>query len=151
MNYYFKHRLHPILILSIESLIHTYTCICQDKKSTKYHLVKQPFNILLNTADEKIICTGSCSCFRECVRSLLIRRAGGTTVSCVLELVVRDLLHLLSCYYSVKSCRVFPKKGSYFISTFCLCLNVSDALSAIFTCFNSVLHPNQNIQPYFAL
>lgn len=97
----------------------------------------------------KIFCAGACICFGECVCSLLIRRAGGTTVSCVLELVVPDLLHLLRCYYSVKSCCVFPGKGSYFISTFCLSLNVSDALSAIFTCFNSALHPNQNIQPFF--
>lgn len=61
------------------------------------------------------------------------KQAGCTTVSCVLKLIVPDLLHLLSCYYSVKSCCVFVKKGSYFISTFCLYLNASDALSAIFT------------------
>lgn len=113
--------------------------VSQKKKSLKNTTTLNYWKILTMI---KIICTGTCFCFRECVCSLLIRHAGGTTVSCVLELVVQDLLHLLSCYYSVKSCCVFPRKGSYFISTFCLCLNVSDALSAIFTCFNSALHPN---------
>lgn len=60
------------------------------------------------------------------------------------------LLRLLSCYYSVKSCCVFQRKGSYFISTFCLSVNASAALAAIFACFNCPLHPNENIQPFFA-
>lgn len=63
---------------------------------------------------------------------------------------LRGLLRLLSCYYSVKSCCVFQSKGSYFISSFCLCVNASGALAAIFACFNGPLHPNQNIQPFFA-
>lgn len=84
----------------------------------------------------------------ECVCPLLIRRAGGTTVSCVLEPAVPNLLHLLSCYYSVKSCSVCLRTGSYFISTFCLCLNASDARSAIFTSFNSPLYTNQNIHTH---
>lgn len=58
-----------------------------------------------------------------------------------------DSLPLLNCYYSVRSCCVFLKKGSYFISSFCLWLNVSAALSAIFARFNSLLHPNKNIHP----
>lgn len=56
-------------------------------------------------------------------------------------------LPLLNCYYSVRSCCVFLRKGSYFISSFCLCLNASGALSAIFARFNSLLHPNKNIHP----
>lgn len=63
---------------------------------------------------------------------------------------LRALLRLLSCYYSVKSRCVFQSKGSYFISSFCLCVNASGALAAIFACFNGPLHPNQNIQPFFA-
>lgn len=60
------------------------------------------------------------------------------------------LLRLLRCYYSVKSCCVFQSKGSYFISSFCLCVNASAALAAIFACFNCPPHPNENIQPFFA-
>lgn len=88
---------------------------------------------------------------RACVCSLLIRQAGGTTVSCVCERVAPDLLPPLNCYYSVRSCCVFLRKGSYFISSFCPCLNVSDALSAIFAHFNSLLHPNENIHPCIGL
>lgn len=63
---------------------------------------------------------------------------------------LRALLRLLSCYYSVKSCCVFQRKGSYFISSFCLRVNASAALAAIFACFNCPLHPKENIQPFFA-
>jgi len=59
----------------------------------------------------------------------------------------RPPLPLLRCYYSVRSCSVFLRKGSYFISSFCLGLNASGALSAIFARFNSLLHPNKNIHP----
>lgn len=63
---------------------------------------------------------------------------------------LRARLRLLSCYYSVKSCCVFQSKGSYFISSFCLCVNASAVLAAILACFNCPLHPNENIQPFFA-
>lgn len=63
---------------------------------------------------------------------------------------LQALLRLLSCYYSVKSRCVFQRKGSYFISSFCLRVNASAALAAIFACFNCPLHPNKNIQPFFA-
>lgn len=56
--------------------------------------------------------------------------------------MLRVLLHLLSRYYSVKSRCVFPQKGSYFISSFCLRLNVSDALWAIIVCFNHPVDSN---------
>lgn len=56
--------------------------------------------------------------------------------------MLRVLLHLLSRYYSVKSRCVFPQKGSYFISSFCLRLNVSDALWAIIVCFNLPVDSN---------
>lgn len=68
--------------------------------------------------------------------------SSGTIVSCVSGLILCVLLHLLHRYYSVKSCCVFPWKGSYFISSFCLGLNVSDALWAIIICFNHPVESN---------
>ena len=84
---------------------------------------------------------------RACVCWLLTSQAGGWTVSCVCGLMLPNPLPLFNCYYSVRSCCVFLGKGSYFISSFCLWLNVSAALLAIFAHFNSLLHPNKNIRP----
>lgn len=50
-------------------------------------------------------------------------------------------------YYSVRNHGDFLRKGNYFISSFCLGLNASNALSAIFAHFHSLLHPNKNIHP----
>lgn len=82
---------------------------------------------------------------RVCARKAALAAGAcplGTIASCLSELTPRVLLHRLRRYYSVKSRRVFPWKGSYFISSFCPRLNVSDALWAIIVCFSHPVDSN---------
>ncbi len=90
------------------------------------------------------VCVCVCLYVCPCAFNSLSRQPDGFL--CLWASVVGPLS--LSCDAIILSgAAVFLRKGSYFISSFCLGLNASGALSAIFARFNSLLHPNKNIHP----